>query len=171
MPGSESSAGCVVCNASPLIFLAKVDGLGLLKPLIPGRWVVLQCVVEEILGERAAAVEAERLRRWLGEVEVIDFDGSLFPTRALSRSDRASLAWAVGNRADWLLADDRLLRRFAREHGLGVIGFCGVLVKAVEHRLLDARKARDLIDQAVERHGLMISVALYRRISEALAAR
>jgi|688.fasta_scaffold418028_3 predicted nucleic acid-binding protein len=171
MPGSDSSARCVICDASPLIFLAKVDALALLQTLIPGRWVVLQCVVNEILGERAAPLEAERLRRWLAEVEVIDFEGSLFPSQALSRSDQSSLAWAVKNQADWLIADDRLLRRFAKEHHLGVIGFCGVLVKSVDHRLLDAREAREMIDQAVDRHGLMISVSVYRLIMDVLGGR
>jgi predicted nucleic acid-binding protein len=168
MPGFDASARCVICDASPLIFLAKVDALALLQALIPGRWVVLQCVVDEVLGVRAGPVEAERLRRWLAEVEVIDYEGSLFPSRALSRSDQSSLAWAVKNHAEWLIADDRLLRRFAKEHHLGVIGFCGVLVKCVEHQLLDARGARELIDQAVGRHGLMISVSLYRRILDVL---
>ncbi len=168
---SDSSARCVICDASPLIFLAKVDALALLQALLPGRWVVLQCVADEVLGERAGPLEAERLRRWLAKVEIIDFEGSLFPSRALSRSDQSSLAWAVKNHADWLIADDRLLRRFAKEHQLGVIGFCGVLVKSVEHQLLDARGAREMIDQAVERHGLMISVSVYRRIMEVLGER
>ena len=171
MPGSDSCARCVICEASPLIFLAKLDALALLQALLPGRWVVLQCVVDEVLGSRAGPLEAERLRRWLAGMEVIDFEGSLCPSRALSRSDQSSLAWAVQNNADWLIADDRLLRRFAREHHLSVLGFCGVLIQCVDHQLLDARMARKMIDQAVERHGLMISVAVYRRILEALGDR
>ena len=171
MPRSDSSARCVICDASPLIFLAKVDALALLQALLPGRWVVLQCVMDEILSGRAEPLEAERLRRWLAEVEVIDFEGSLFPSRALSRSDQSSLAWAVQNQADWLIADDRLLRRFAQEHQLSVLGFCGVLVQCVDHQLLEASMARKMIDHAVERHGLMISVAVYRRILDALGER
>jgi predicted nucleic acid-binding protein len=159
----------VICDASPLIFLAKIDGLVLVNRIIPGRQVVLACVVREVLGERAGPVEAERLRRWLEGADVVDYEGSVFPSLALSRSDQSTLAWAVENRADWLLADERLLRRFAKDRGIGVIGFCGVLVKAVERGFLQANRARQMLDAAVDEHGLMISIVLYRRMIEELA--
>lgn len=72
------------------------------------------------------------------------------------------------NRADWLLADERLLRRFAKDREIGVIGFCGILVKAVERGFLHAGQAHDMLNAAVDEHGLMISIALYRRIIEEL---
>ena len=158
----------VICDASPLIFLAKVDALDLVRQVIPGRQVVLACVVREVLGERAGGVESERLRRWLAGVDVVDFEGSLFPSLTLSRSDHSTLAWAVENRADWLLADDKLLRRFASDQGLRVIGFCGILIKAVQRGFLQSDRARAMIDAAVDQHGLMISIALYRRIIDEL---
>jgi hypothetical protein len=38
----------VVCDASPLIFLAKLDRLGLICGLLGKDAVVLQCVVDEV---------------------------------------------------------------------------------------------------------------------------
>jgi len=168
MPNPESDPPVVLCDASPLIFLAKVDALAWIRQVLPGRHVVLKCVVRELVGERAGPVEAERLRGWLEQVEVIDFEGSLFPSRALSRSDQSTLAWAVENRAAWLVADEGLLRRFARDRGIGVIGFCGLLVKAVEQGLLGPEQARRKLDAAVDQHDLRISISLYRRILEVL---
>lgn len=158
----------VICDASPLIFLAKVGGLGWIEQVIPGRRVVLECVVREILSERAGPVEADRLRMWLETVEVIEYECSLFPSSVLSRSDQSTLAWAVNEGAAWIVADERLLRRVARQRGIGVIGFCGILVKSVERGHLPAGEARAMLDAAVDFHGLRISVPLYRRIVESL---
>lgn len=60
MPNCDPKPWCVVCDASPLIFLAKIDGLDLVRQVMPGRLVVLTCVVHEVLGGRAGPVEAER---------------------------------------------------------------------------------------------------------------
>jgi len=37
------------------------------------------------------------------------------------------------------------------------------------HGVLNATRARAMLDEALDQHGLMISVALYRRIVEVLA--
>ncbi len=168
MPSPETTRRVVICDASPLIFLAKLAGLELIQRVVPGRLVVLGCVVREVLSERAGPDEVDRLRTWLQSVEVIEYEDSLFPTSVLSQSDRSTLAWAVNHSAAWLVADERLLRRVARQRGIHVIGFCGILVKAVERGHLPAREARAMLDAAVDQHGLRISVALYRRIVEAL---
>lgn len=169
MPSSDEERRVVICDASPLIFLTKLASLDLIQQVIPGRVVVLDCVVEEVLSEHASPVEVDCLRSWLKTVEVIQYEGSLFPSSALSRSDQSTLAWAVNHDASWLVADERLLRRVAKQRGIGVIGFCGILIKAVERGLLAAQEARAMLDGAVDQHGLRISVALYRRIVEVLA--
>lgn len=71
--------------------------------------------------------------------------------------------------ATWMVANESLLRRVAQQRGIGVIGFCGILVKAVERGYLSATEARTRLNAAVDHHGLRISVNLYRRILEALA--
>lgn len=164
MPGSDQRRPIVVCDASPLIFLAKADRLDLIERVTQRQAVLLCCVMDEVLSDRAMPVEAQRLRGWQSAVTVVDDDGSLFPSEALSKSDQASLAWAVENRAEWLLADERLLRRFARERGIQVIGFCGLLLQAVRTGQMAAREARQTIDTAIREQGFRISVALYQQI-------
>lgn len=168
MPGSEKKGPIIVCDASPLIFLAKLDQLGLIERVTGCGSVVLRCVVDEVLSKRAMPLEAERFVEWLSTVEVVDYTGSLFSTDALSRSDQSSLAWSVEHHAEWLLADERLLRRFAQERGLHVIGFCGLLLQAVSQGEIAAKEARALMDQAIREHNLRISVQLYQRIMERL---
>lgn len=154
----------MVCDASPLIFLAKLDRLELIERVSGREAVVLECVKQEVLSDRASPVERERLQNWLSGVRLIDYSGSLFFSHALSRSDQSSLAWAVENQAEWLLADERLLRQFAKEYGVRVIGFCGLLLQAVRLGHLGSEEARQLIDAAVRDHGFRISIELYQEI-------
>ena len=171
MPGSKKKRPIIVCDASPLIFLAKLDQLGLIEQVTGRGAVVLRCVVDEVLSKRAMPLEAERLAEWLSAVEVVDYTGSLFPTDALSRSDQSSLAWAVENHVEWLLADERLLRRFAQERGIQVIGFCGLLLQAVSRNCMPPEGARTAIDTAIRDHGFRISVDLYQQIVDCLGRR
>lgn len=164
MPASRKKQALIVCDASPLIFLAKLDRLELIETVTRREAVVLQCVVDEVLSKRAMPVEAERLRNWLKRVRVEHFSGSLFPADSLSQSDQSSLAWAVENRADWILADERLLRRFAKDQGMGVIGFCGLLAQAVLSGRITRSEARSDLDRAIREHGFRISVELYQEM-------
>lgn len=164
MPDSDEKRPIVVCDASPLIFLAKLNQLGLVEGVTGRQAVVLRCVVDEVLSQRAMPLEATRLREWLSAVEIVDYTGSLFPTDALSLSDQSSLAWSVENHAEWMLADERLLRKFARERGIQVIGFCGLLLQAVFSGHMTPKQARAIIDTAIREHGFRISVELYQRI-------
>lgn len=168
MRGSKEKRPIVVCDASPLIFLAKLNQLALIERVTRRSPVVLRCVVDEVLSKRAMPLEAERLREWLSTVRVVDYTGSLFPTDALSRSDQSSLAWSVENHAEWLLADERLLRRFAREQGIQAIGFCGLLLQAAIMGALSTREARAAIDTAIREHGFRISIELYQDIVKRL---
>lgn len=160
----------IVCDASPLIFLAKVDQLRLIQALFPGRCVVLECVASEVLNPAADPVEQQRLADWLKSVDRIQYEGSLFESGALSRSDQSSLAWAVENQADMLIADERLLRRFAREHKIAVMGFCGIIINAAQNGNLSFQAARKLIDKAIAQHGLRLSIRVYQAVMQRLSA-
>lgn len=168
MGDAEERRRLVICDASPLIFLAKVDQLGLSAKVTGCPIVVLSCVVREILSERTTPIEAHRLRIWLSSMETVDYEGSLFATDALSRIDQSTLAWAVNNRAECLLADERLLRRFAQEYGIRVIGFCGILIQASQKGYLSRDEALRVVKTAIEEHGLRISVQLYQKILDRL---
>lgn len=141
MPDSDRRRPIVVSEASPLIFLAKINRLELIESVTLRKPVVLQGVMEEVLSDRAMPVEAERLRKWRSAATVVDYTGSIVSSEALSSTDHSSLAWAVENRAEWLQADERLLRRFARERGIQGIGFCGLLLQAVRMDQMTSQQA------------------------------
>jgi len=154
----------IICDASPLIFLAKLDLLRLIPEVLEGEVWILRCVVDEVCSESAAPLEMTRLNAFLEGATVVDFDEFGHPSKSLSRSDRATLTWAIANRADWLVADERLLRRIASAEGIAVIGFLGLVIVAAEKGLLPPAAAKAAVDTAVSKLGLRISVGLYRRI-------
>lgn len=206
-------SGVVVCDASPLIFLAKLDRLDLVSSILIsvdedldrgrdledcghalGRIVVLRCVADELMaresgsGGRSTAgsspEELLRLDRFLHKAKIIDFDltasageGEVTPaqeffSKALSLSDLNTLHWAIEHREDiaWLLADERLLRRIAREQGIPVVGFLGLLVTAARRGVMTTAEAREAVNNAVSMHRCRLSVALYQRVMAELAS-
>ena len=158
----------VICDASPLIFLAKLDHLNLIKQVMDGKIFVLQCVVDELQSERATRKETLRLSQFFETVEIIDYEVADLTLSALSKSDQSTLQWAIENNADWLLADERLLRRVASEEGIKVIGFLGLLTGAASRKIITAKEAKEAVDEAISEHGCRISIAVYQRVLQEL---
>ena len=160
----------IVCDASPLIFLAKLNRLDLIREILGGDVFVLRCVVDEVCSDRTGPLETMRLASFFEHARIIDFTSPAYPSSALSASDRSTLAWATANHADWLVADERLLRRIATEEGISVVGFLGLLVEGARRGILSTTEAKTAVDDVVSRHGCRISVALYQQIIARLDA-
>ncbi len=159
----------VVSDASPLIILAKLDRLHLLGCLFDAEITVLRCVVDEVLGERAGILERQRLDAFFeSDARIVEFSGSDLGSKALSASDQSTLTYCAQNNADWLVADERLLRRIAKGKGIAVIGTLGLLLEAVRSDVLTKVEAKREVQKAVGEHGLRISVSLYQRVLEEL---
>jgi predicted nucleic acid-binding protein len=121
-------------------------------------------VADEILAKGASFRELVALTAFLSQVEVVEFDECAYESKTLSASDRATLTFAVKHRVDWLVADERLLRRVAGEEGLQTIGTLGLLTLAVRKGVLSATEARADLDHAVSSLGFRISSQLYQRV-------
>lgn len=159
----------VVCDASPLIILAKLDRLHLITDLLGNDIVVLQCVADEVLGERAGTLERQRLNDFLSMVaRVAAFEESDIESNALSVSDRYTLTDSIRNAVDWLVADERLMRRVATEHGIAVMGILGLIVGGAKRGILTHAESETALRDAVGVHGLRISVALYQCVLDEL---
>jgi predicted nucleic acid-binding protein len=155
----------VVSDASPLIILAKLDRLHLLAGLFDTEITVLRCVVSDVLGERAGILERQRLEAFFeSDARIVEFSGSDLASRTLGASDQSWLTYCEQNKADWLVADERLLRRIAKGKGIAVIGTMGILLEAVRRNILSRSEAKQDVQKAVGEHGLRISVVLYQRI-------
>ena len=158
----------ILCDASPLIFLAKLDELSLIAEVLEGEIVILQSIVDEVCCDSAGEIELLRLRRFLNSITVVEFSDSDYPSQSLSENDRSVLNWSIRNRVDWLVADERLLRRIAKEEKIEVIGIFGILIAAARKELRTTAQVRSMIDELVGKHGCRISVSLYQSLIEAL---
>jgi predicted nucleic acid-binding protein len=154
----------VLCDVSPLIFLSKLNYLKLIGQLLGNKIHVLQCVADEVLLNCPDAVEKSRLSEFIDTVQLIDFKVTQSISTALSLSDQSSLTWAVQNKVDILLADERLLRKIAAEEGIRAIGFLGLLVSAGKSGNMTAAQVRQAVDDAVSKHPCRISIRLYQRV-------
>jgi predicted nucleic acid-binding protein len=84
----------------------------------------------------------------------------------LSASDRQTLTFAVRQRAAWLVADERLMRRIAAVAGvatIATIGTLGLLAAAARRGLISRQAALSDLNVAVASHNFRISIALYQK--------
>ena len=131
----------VVADTGPLIGLARVDKLDLLR-LLYGSVVVPPAVREELGIESgypgATVLSAAFAERWItvqssqGLVIATELAGSLDPGEA------EAIALAEERAARFLLIDDAKGRRFARQREIPVVGVAGVLLAAKSAGILAA---------------------------------
>lgn len=123
--------GPVVCNAGPLIALAGVAQLSLLRALY-SRILVPEPVIEEIVRSgagRAGAIEIGSAD-WL-EVVAPPVAADALLAAELGAGESAVIRVAARLRAPLVLIDERRARRIATQvYGLRVRGSAGVLVEA-----------------------------------------
>lgn len=120
----------VVSNSSPLITLARIGQLDLLRQLF-GRVHIAEEVRREVvvLGVGRPAAEAVRKAEWIeshptrSAVEML----RLRSLHALGAGELATVLLASSLRADLAIIDERAARRFAQTSGLAVMGCVGIL--------------------------------------------
>ncbi len=158
----------VVANAGPLMALAKLNLLHLLKQLY-GRVEFPHSVYEEIVveGMQHGFEDARTLQRFLDQedwkpTEVKDVPDDLASLR-LDRGERESIALAIALDG-LLLIDEERGRKAARQRGVTVRGTLGVLVQAYRSGLITADQLRFYFGQIEERTDIWISPAICRRL-------
>jgi predicted nucleic acid-binding protein len=142
----------LVSNASPLIFLAKVDLLGLLEPCFD-QTLVPAGVVAEIAMDLPDFIKQQSLSD-LGAAYVSGAIGSLH------RGELETMVLAREQQIASVAMDDRLARRRAMTMGLRPIGTLGLLVLFQRRGLLASTRAAEKLDQLVDQHGLYLSQTL-----------
>lgn len=151
----------IVTNASPLIFLTKIDSLGLLQQFF-SRVLVPPAVVAETGLDFPDFIEESHLSD-VGEAFVRGALGTLH------RGELETLMLARERDIDLVAVDDSAARRKAVQMGLRPIGTVGILVLARRFGYLDEAAAVDKLEQLVERHGLYLSSAIIQQVRGALA--
>ncbi|MFT4193463.1 DUF3368 domain-containing protein [Ottowia sp.] len=142
----------VIADAGPLIALARIDALALLRELF-GRVCITAMVQKEILPASAAFPDAALLARTLQEgwVEVVDEPpGGWKPLNPGVDPGEASAihtacVWRDAGDAVLLVMDDRAGRLEARAHGIALVGTAAVIGMAKAEGLVPA--ARPLLER------------------------
>jgi predicted nucleic acid-binding protein len=161
----------VVSNAGPLMALAKLNLLHLLKALygyvhIP-RSVYNEVVVE---GMRQGYEDASTLHFFLNQMEwnPEDVDSATIPTDLqeahLDRGERDTLALAAALSDAVVLMDETHGREAARARGLTVRGSLGVLIESYQQGLIEADQLRLYFAEISRRGDIWASQTLVERL-------
>ena len=161
----------VVSNAGPLMALAKLNLLHLLKALygyvhIP-RSVYNEVVVE---GMRQGYEDARTLYLFLNQMgwSPENVDPATIPADLqeayLDRGERDTLALAVALGNAVILMDETAGREAARAQGLIVRGSLGVLIESYQQGLIEANQLHLYFTEIARRPDIWVSQALVERL-------
>lgn len=161
----------VVSNAGPLMALAKLNLLHLLKALY-GYVHIPRSVYDEVVteGMRRGYEDARRLYLFLNQVGWTpeDVDPAAIPADLreahLDRGERDTLALALTSDDALVLMDETAGREVARAQGLPVRGSLGVLIESYRRQLLEADQLRLYFAEIARRQDIWASRALIERL-------
>ncbi len=127
----------VVVDSSPLIALARIERLELLREMF-GEIVVPSAVWSEVVMSGLDKTGAREViaSGWIRRQEVVDQSAVDDLRRDLGAGEAEAIVVARELPADLLLMDEELGRRTARGLGVQVVGLVGVLVEARKRGLL-----------------------------------
>ena len=140
----------VVVNASPIIFLSKLNALDLLVDLFP-EVLIPRAVVKEVGGipvpEKAHVLD-------------VSLPGRKFVLGALGRLHEGELeviVLALERSADLVLLDDLAARRKAKRMGLQVMGTVGLILTAFRNQKVAREQSLEFLEDLTKKHGFFIS--------------
>ncbi len=160
----------LIADAAPLIFLAKINQLPLLTELFKPEILVPLVVRNEVLGPDVPPDEERLLTTFISGCKILKLRKSTSFAKALSFADNCILTLAIRERADFVLSDDRLLRKTAVIEGLRVIGTIGVLLRATKASILTPEKSIMLLDELVEEHNFRVAIKVYEASRKAFCS-
>jgi uncharacterized protein len=153
----------VVSDASPLIALAAVQKLDLLR-ILYREILVPSAVYNEVAAVRPMAPGADEIRNspWIYAREAEDRNLIEALSLEIDAGEAEAIALAIEVDADLLLMDERRGRLAAMRLGRRVVGILGVIVEAKAGGLVPA--VRPILDALTQEAGFRISATLRERI-------
>lgn len=147
----------LVCNASPLIFLAKIDLIHILPDMTENLKIPLG-VYHEIKGQDDAASE------WIEKIKddyVIKIDSvpAIIESWDLGKGESEVIAYAHSNKHLRAALDDKAARNCAASLGIDVIGTIGLIIMANKKGYVDKPVA---YLEKLKKTGFRISDDLYQ---------
>ena len=155
----------VVCNASPLIYLAKANRVGLLKKVF--REVLIPTAVYEevvIEGKRLKERDAYRIERGIEEEWIIvEHVKNAFPLEIEIHPGEAEvISLAKEKGIETVLIDDAKARVVCETVGLRPIGTLGVMLRAVKDHMLSFNEFLSTLEDMVSA-GFYLKEDVYMR--------
>ncbi len=159
----------IVSNTSPLIYLAKLGKLELLKRLF-NKIIIPWAVYEEVVlrGKERGFIDATIIENainndWIEVKKIIAEDINLSSELDAGESEAIQLAKELN--ASLLLIDDAPARTLAESFGLSVKGTLYVLTKSYKKELINKSEIKNLLSRLISL-GFRISPEIYGRILE-----
>ncbi len=153
----------VVSNTSPIINLAAVGRLDILKQLY-GEILIPQAVYHEIavVGKEQPGAKEARTFPWIVTETISNPTLAVSLQFELDGGEAEAIALAIEKNADLLLLDERKGRRIATRLGVTSLGLLGVLIQARHNNYLTA--VAPLLNELIVKAGFWISRPLYERV-------
>lgn len=156
----------IVCNTSPILNLAIIEHLDLLKqqfaPIIIPPGVLAELRVNEdrpgSLAIRNAIAEG-----WI-QIQPLTQSQAVVQLlrQTLDQGESEAIALALEQQADYILLDERDGRKVAKSLGLNVTGVLGVLLKAKQSGTIPELKP--LLEDLIQIAGFRISPVLFAQL-------
>lgn len=160
----------VVSNSAPLIYLAKVGRLNIIKDVF-GKIFIPEAVFNEavIQGKTLKISDAFIIEKavgvWILREKVkpeISAEFSFLDTNTkLGLGEREALKLCKQLNAEFFIVDDREARRASRILGITPIGTFGVIIQAFRQNSITKREVLKTLDDLIKA-GFRIDSALYR---------
>lgn len=152
----------VVSNSSPLIHLAKIGHLDLLRyffdKIVVSEVVYKECVIEGKGREDAKKIEKAE---WIKVAKIRDEKLKKALMMVLDEGEAEAITLALEESADLILLDDYEARKIARNYRLNITGTIGVLIRARYSGEIDNLK-EEL--EKLKETGFWLSEDLYTKI-------
>lgn len=170
------SQGAVVSDSTPLIYLAKIGRLNLLRGVFEKIYISEAVFNEAVtqgkeLNMSDAFIIEKAVGIWIIKEQVepkVDAEFRFLDTNTkLGSGEKEALKLCKQLNAVYFIADDREARRVSRILNIKPIGTCGILVQTFRQASITEGEALQILDDLVK-VGFRISSAVYRRILDEL---
>lgn len=157
----------IVSDASPLIYLSKINQLELLKKLfgnvfIPGE-VYQEVVIRGKIDSHSDAIIIERaVGKWINIVKINDTQ-KLANFEELDKGEMETIILALNKKANLVLIDEACGREIARNLGLNVKGTVYVLLLAYQKKILSREEIKKSFELLIG-YGFRLAPELYAKI-------
>ena len=151
----------VVVNSTPIIALAKVEKLDVLKAMY-GQIIIPEAVFSEVTAKDDCVKDLLlKNNEWIKVKSIVNFSEKAMFKARLHDGEVEVMVLAKELKADVVIIDDYAARKTAEYIGLNLTGTIGILIKAKRKGLIDLVMP---IVQVMEQNGIYYSEQLKEQI-------